>query len=178
MSVIDAHDNGEKVASPDSIIFAINSKNPSWDITVNEDVFFNEAIGFAAEVIHGIVRRYESKKKAEKNFKKAIIIADKIVIMEKFIPWKEYAVKNPELLLGIYPTKAGEWSVSNIPVAEGSFEGRIYFPEGWCNDDHKEVINAKMNIEDTIFCDKGRFVAIFKSRQSAIRVAEYLIKNN
>ena len=82
----------------------------------------------------------------------------------------------PEPLYTIQPNTDGSWRVTGINAKEFSFEVRHPFPKAWAGlrDDEMATVSG---VADAIFCHNTRFLAVAKSREGAIKLAQLAIEN-
>lgn len=77
--------------------------------------------------------------------------------------------------LGMYfvtfPTVEGTHMLQQVPVAKGSFEGRLPLPAPWAGK-RGEELQEITGVPDAVFCHPGRFIAGASSYEGAIRLAE------
>lgn len=76
----------------------------------------------------------------------------------------------------IFPVMDGTHMVQQIPVAKGSFQGRLPLPEAWAGKDG-EALRAVTGVADAVFCHPGRFIAGASSHEGAVRLAELAMGN-
>ena len=76
----------------------------------------------------------------------------------------------PEPLYVIVP-KAGRWYVHCVPKEEGSYENRKSFPEAWAGLRDEDLAHVS-GVPDATFCHNARFLAVAKSKEGAISLAE------
>ena len=82
----------------------------------------------------------------------------------------------PEPLYTIQPNTDGSWRVTGINAKKFSFEVRHPFPKAWAGLRDDDMAKAS-GIADAIFCHNGRFLAVAKSREGAIRLAQLAVEN-
>ncbi len=101
----------------------------------------------------------------ENSLDKAIVVFDKPML------WEEVLAPIPGVFYVVYPRKEGNWGVKTVPVVPGKFERKKYFPEDWAGRSESELVEIT-GIPDAIFCHKGKFLAVAKSKAGAIALAE------
>lgn len=70
----------------------------------------------------------------------------------------------------------GTYRLQCVPKPRGSsFSKKVPFPREWAGLSNKELQQAS-GINDAIFCHSGRFLAGFKSRESAIAAAKHILR--
>lgn len=70
-----------------------------------------------------------------------------------------------------FPTVESTHMVQQIPVAKGSFEGRLPLPAPWAGK-RGEELQEITGVADAVFCHPGRFIAGAASKDGAIRLAQ------
>ena len=99
--------------------------------------------------------------------------ANKTNLLElpEYLSWKSSYFENggtehhTEFVL--FPTLQNTWQMVAIPPTEDSFAQKRSFPESWAGLRDEEL--SLVTGEDSIFCHKNRFIAVFKTREAAIR---------
>jgi uncharacterized UPF0160 family protein len=138
--------------------------------------FFN-LIPFAKHIIeHSILEaknHIRVEKVAEKYFKEA---KDKrVIILPQFIGYGFSKMKEP--LVTVYPNARGDWTAKAVRVASGQFASRIYFPEKWAGLNDEELAKVS-GVPDAVFCHKGLFMAVAKSKEGAIAMVNEMFKES
>lgn len=113
---VDLHDTG--VAwSP---LGVIGSFAPNWDDSFTMDDGFEAAVKHVMELVRQMVRKDQSAARAVAELEK-IKVDDGIVVLDKFLPWQDWARNNPEVKAVVAPGRDPEtWNV-NIPKGRGTF---------------------------------------------------------
>ena len=79
------------------------------------------------------------------------------------------------ILFIVYP-RWSEWTLSTIKTSENSFDQRASLPASWAGLTNKEL-EIKSGIEGAIFCHNARFIAIAKTRDAILKMAEQAVIN-
>jgi len=177
---IDATDNGIDIKSEikvTSISDIIQSFNPTWDSVDSKDEAFEEAVGYATEVIKRIISRQVSVINARMivndAFKNRNI--NEIIVLETGCPWLQQLLKidiNNEVLFVISPDDNNvEYKIQTVKKTVGTFEARKDILES-IRGKSSEEINSIIKIDDAIFCHKAGFIASTKSMESALKIAK------
>ena len=186
---IDAIDNGQlgKLTQFDFEIVTLPNLiamyNSNWDDEQeNQDENFLRAVQFANTVFDRFIISASSKIKAKEEVLQAIEKSEnKILILERFMPWKEFLLnseseKAKNILFVIFPSNRGGYNVYAVPKENGSFESRKLLPEEWAGIKGEELKKVS-GIQTAIFCHTGRFIGVATTKEDAIKMAEIAVKN-
>ena len=137
--------------------------------------FFN-LIPFAKHIILQSINEAKGyiqvEKIAEKYFKDS---KDKrVIILPQFLGYGFSKMKEP--LVTVYPNARGDWTAKAVRVASGQFASRIYFPEKWAGLNDEELAKVS-GVVDAVFCHKGLFMAVAKSKEGAIAMVNAMFKD-
>jgi uncharacterized UPF0160 family protein len=155
--------------------------NPS-DPASSEEAFdrgFQAAFDFTFDFLNRLKNRYIHNRKYLSAFRGILSrrsqMPPHVLICDEYIPWKEYIHDEPrchDVLLVIYPVSRAKWILHTVPRSlENPYASRILLPKSWAGMLEGELVRAS-GIPGAIFCHKQRFMAAFKTKQSAIRAAE------
>lgn len=178
---IDAHDNGVVLSEINA--YGIKSTELSdfvktWradrDSDEDMDVQFAQIVGimreYLARKITGQARKLELEKVARKLYEAA---EDKTVLVsEEALPKSLFIETDTNVL--VFPdsgTQEERWIALTVPVAEGSYESKVNFPESWAGLRDK-ALQDESGIADAYFCHKARFIFVAGSKESAVRAAQ------
>ena len=182
---IDANDNGVSLVDvkgdirPYLIQDAFSSfvAIPEEDDTTN-DRHFEMLVGFAKKILSREIMSSQYVVKfsgvVQSLYENA---SDKrIIIFEENIPAEDVLMKYPEPLYMIRPNTDGNWRVTGVHAKEFSFEVRYPFPKAWAGLRDGELAEIS-GIADAVFCHNGRFLAVAKSKEGAIKLAQLAVEN-
>ncbi|KAF9270254.1 metal-dependent protein hydrolase [Marasmius fiardii PR-910] len=103
----------------------------------------------------------------------------KIVLLERFLPWKEHLFdlesrsdEAPAALYIVYPDETGgNWRIQAVPVSSDSFESRKALPEKWrgVRDDELSKISG---VDGCIFVHASGFIGGNKTKEGAMQLAK------
>jgi len=175
VSTIDAIDCGhvDGVVQGISLSQTIAMFNPTWQEESHFDTCFDEALEFASRVLARFIASANGGISAKAIVAEAIENAEdpRVIILEKYIPWKRTVIAlSEEALYMVYPSQTGQWRIQTVPVELGSFEDRKSLPQPWAglsDDALKEVTG----IDDAMFCHNGCFIAGAESFDSTMKMA-------
>jgi uncharacterized UPF0160 family protein len=184
---IDAFDNGFDLVenkypgvSPYYIQHMFFSMHPTWrEENSNRDEIFLKCVAIAKEILSREIIQVQDSILAEKE---VISIyqssTDKrIIILDKNYP-AQYAMQAfPEPLFIIYPRATDNyWGVKAVRVDPKTFNNRKDFPKPWGGLKNEELQSAS-GVEDAVFCHRGLFLAIAKSKEGAIKLAQIAVNS-
>ena len=115
----------------------------------------------------------ESRIEIGKSYRNAI--DKRIIVLPKFLPWKEILSEKREPLYAIYPRPDGRWAVQGVPVKRHDFEVRHKFPVSWLGQSSAELTELT-GVKDFIFCHPSGYIAVTKSYESALTLANLALE--
>jgi uncharacterized UPF0160 family protein len=81
-------------------------------------------------------------------------------------------MKYDEPLYVVFPNANKDtWRVGCVRKEEKSFENRKSFPVAWAGLRDQDLAKVT-GVTDAVFCHNGRFLAVAKSKEGAIKLAE------
>jgi uncharacterized UPF0160 family protein len=178
VSPIDANDNGinlfdiKNEVAPYTLQDMLFSFRPSWKEKQDYDTIFLNLVPIAKKIIireiiktRDDLEAYSFVHKAyEESFDK------RIIILNGNYPWGEIIDLYKEPLY-IISMKNNLWRVEAVRKEKYNFETRKPFPESWAGKRDQELVDAT-GVSDAIFCHNGRFLAVAKSKEGAMKLAE------
>ena len=174
VSTIDADDCGYgERADGISLSRTISVFNPTWQEEADFDACFDEAVYFASRVLTRFIASANGGISAKAIVTEAIEKAEdpRVIVLEKYIPWKKTVLKlSEEALFMVYPSQTGQWRIQAVPVESGSFDNRKELPKAWAGLSDKELQEVS-GIEDTMFCHNGLFIAGAESFEGVMKMA-------
>ncbi len=185
---IDAHDNGVDLAqnifpevSPYSIQHFFYSMKPTWrELDISDDEMFFKSVGMAKEVLRREIIQARDGVLAEGEVLSIYNnTKDKrIIVLDKHYPFEYILNTCPEPLFVICPSRdiRNKWGVRALREDPKTFKNRKSFPKSWGGLRDKELQDIT-GVKDAIFCHRGLFLAVAKSKEGAIRLAELALKD-
>lgn len=180
---IDANDTGQALSrplvegvQPMTVSGLIARLNPTWDEdsdTADQDRRFSQAIALAAPIIEREIVAAAAQERALRLVAEAIERSPdpRLVELDRNVPWHEAVVRDaPQALFVLLPKRAG-WGIEAVPRRLGSFGNRRELPEAWAGLSG-DALAAVTGVEDAVFCHAGRFLAVARSREGALALAE------
>jgi len=96
-----------------------------------------------------------------------------LYLQEGGMPWTRVVVEEmPQVQLVLYPdTEPGRHQIRTVPQRLGSFENRLDLPAAWAGLRDEELA-AATGVPDAAFCHRNLFIAVARSYEGALRLAE------
>ena len=154
----------------------INDLNPAFDhpSPAREGAAFNAAVRLASELLAQRVLSAEAALWAEREVRQAIEASwgDPVLELDRGAPFRRaiLEVGAGHVLLVAHPRRA-DWVVSTVSDPPGSYTTRLDLPEAWAGLEGEELA-AVTGVEDAVFCHRARFMAVARTREGALRLAE------
>lgn len=178
---IDALDNGQEISKPNSSIYpyliqdAIGSLRLTWkEDFMLENEMFQKAIELAKIFLFREIKHADAQILAREN-----VLRDydntkdkRIVILSDNYPYENVLIDFKEPVFVIMQKKSnGLWCVKAVRENVKSFKNRKNFPETW-GGLRDESLQNLTGVPDAVFCHKGLFLAVAKSKEGALKLAE------
>lgn len=183
---IDAGDNGFSLVenkhkiSPYFLQHAFYAMRPTWrEENVTDDQMFLKCVEIAKVILSREIIQVQDILFAEE---KVLAIyhetTDKrVIVLDKNYP-SEYILHDfPELLFVVYPrTTDNLWAARAVRKNLNNFENRKNFPQKWggLRDEELQKISG---VADAVFCHRGLFLAVAKSKEGAIKLAQIAVES-
>jgi uncharacterized UPF0160 family protein len=174
---IDANDNGinlftvEGEIAPYIIQDLFFLFRPSWKEDQDFDSAFNEVIKIAITIITREIKKMSDNLEAENFAQDAYNKSTnkEIIVIDGPYPWHEVLGSHPEPLYAVFP-KLDTWRVECVRKEKYSFENRKPLPLEWAGM-RDEKLAEITGVKDATFCHNGRFMAVSKSKEGALELA-------
>lgn len=184
VSYIDTMDNG--VGKPQPVVAdvysydisrIISSLNPTWKEDLSPDDTFKKATNYAKKFLERFMIRAAHGREAYSLVKAAYDTADdkRIVVLDRDIPWQEFIAEKPKVLFVVGVRGDGSWGVEAVKRERIGFEVRKPLPAAWGGMRDEEFSKAA-GISDGVFCHTKLFLAVARSRESAIALARMAVE--
>lgn len=168
-----AHTLPPRPGAPMTISQIFASMNSTWDCNDPVDAWFERSVDFMQIIICHEVYRAVGEVKAREIVREALANRrqPEVLILDRFCPWQETAVEDPEVLYAIFPSETGDYRIQTVPEEVGSFTPRRPLPEEWAGLRGADL-SRETGVEDAVFCHPGRFIAGAKSEVGALSLAQ------
>jgi uncharacterized UPF0160 family protein len=179
---IDAGDNGvalhtlnELGVSPYELYNVVHSFRPAWDSAVTDDEAFLEAVDFA----RGLLLRTIAHAKAGEKVKAVAQAGYEAATDKSILVFEDHVDRNsfvrfPDVQAVLYPSDDGErgrvWKVAAVQTEYNTFNYRVKFPAAWAGLRDEELAQVS-GIEGAIFCHKGCWLFVTKTKEGALEAA-------
>ncbi len=178
---VDAGDNGQELFEARHEVFPYLIQNAfsvmvrTWkEDSDRNDKYFLNAVSIAKKILEREIIWAKDATEAE-----AIVITEyqdakdkKIIVLSKDYPFESILSNFPEPLFVIHQRGTdGLWAIKAVRDNLKTFKNRKGFPSSWAGlrDEELQKISG---VPDAIFCHRGLFMAVAKSREGAIKLAE------
>ncbi|KKQ27229.1 MAG: Metal-dependent protein hydrolase, partial [Parcubacteria group bacterium GW2011_GWB1_37_13] len=160
-------------------VFAIFSPTAFEDLDKNKQ--FMEALAWAKEILQREIKKAKDQieiAKIIRNFfkktkDKKLIIIDKPKV-SRFEIWD--ALQDfPEPLFVVYGDKE-DWSIVAMRKEKNSFGSRKNFPISWGGLSYKDLQKIT-GVSNAVFCHRALFMAVAKSKEGAVKLAQLAIES-
>lgn len=179
VQAIDAHDNGVDIftlkgefVAPFLIENVFSAFRPSWKEPEEYDEPFMLLVDFAKKLLVRKIKKTKDKLEAFSVVKKAYEEAKdkRLIIFDESYPAGDLLMEYTEPLYVVMP-RGNTWRVGCIRKEKKSFENRKSLPVEWAGLRDEDMARAS-GVADAIFCHNGRFLAVAKSKDGAVALAE------
>lgn len=182
---VDEHDNGRDPLIPglctySHIIALFVPFLPDTNAEKQDKAFF-QALEFARGHLKRMHERFQYMQQCRNTVEKAMQEGRECLFFDHYTPWLELFFElggedHPALFI-IMPS--GEhWKLRGVPPSlRQKMKVRVPLPEEWAGlleDDLKKV----SGIPGAIFCHKGRFISVWKTKDDAIKALEYVLSKS
>lgn len=152
----------------------IAQMNPNWDdgCPCAADAAFTEAVLLMDEILKTALKRYVSQVKGKEFVQKALAKKQNgVVILEKYVPWKDYVIADPDALVMVFPSNRGGWNIQMVPKSMEGFETRVDTPYDWHG---ISGLDAEDKMPGMTFCHRNGLLASFRTKENAVAAAQHL----
>lgn len=180
---VDAHDNGvdlpvKGVCTYSHLIanFAPIEHQPE---KAQQDAAFMEAMEFAVRHLERLMERRRYILSFESIVNTAMAPNSEVLLFDQAIPWMDafFALDGESHPAQFVIMPSGEnWKLRGIPPnAKEKMQVRTPLPKEWAGLSNGELKKAS-GIEGAIFCHKGRFFSLWKTKEDAQKALEYCLR--
>lgn len=185
VQLIDATDNGFKIFESDieDIDFfdmdtIARYFRPTWQESYEKmDEDFFELVDFAKSLLQKMIKSEKAKIIAKEIILKLYEEAEdkRIIVLDDFMPANSVLKDLPEPLFYVYRTEPeNNWSIK--AVQEDLGVNRKDLPADWAGLSGDELVKVS-GIEDAVFCHKTLFMAVAKTKEGIMKMAQKALEN-
>lgn len=140
---------------------------------------FEEALDFVLGHLKRTVRKFEYIEKCSEDVVRVMEQMDECLIFERPMPWLEAFFENGgdshKAEFVIMPA-GGQWKLRGIPPSyDKRMDVRRPLPLEWAGLLGEEL-QKKSKIEGAVFCHKGRFISIWKTKADALKALKHVLE--
>ncbi len=183
---IDAGDNGFDLVenkheiSPYFIHRVFSAMEPTWrETNLDKDEIFLECVKMAKVILSREITQAKDSILAED-----LVISiynntgdKKIIVLNKHYPYEHILCDFSEPLFVIYPREIDNtWTIKAVLDDFKSFKNRKNFPAPWAGL-RSEELQKITGVEDAIFCHRGLFLVVAKTKEGAIKLAQIAVES-
>ncbi|MCH9621550.1 MAG: hypothetical protein S4CHLAM20_09720 [Chlamydiia bacterium] len=151
----------------------------SYDATNEElDKAFFEAVDFVFVFLQKMIKKFDYLENCKEMVSQVMHVMKECLIFDKKMPWLEpfFALGGEEHPAEFVIMPSGShWKLRGVPPSyEKRMEVRKPLPESWAgkiNDDLKK----ESKIDGAIFCHKGRFISVWKTKEDALKALKHVL---
>jgi uncharacterized UPF0160 family protein len=136
---------------------------------------FREAMALVRRFLDAFIRRRIGQGLAADRVRagRRLLAGRLLHLAEGGMPWTRVVVEEmPEVLLVLYPdSEPGRCQLRTVPQRLGSFQSRMDLPAAWSGLRDAELA-AATGVPDAAFCHRNRFIAVARSFEGTLRLAE------
>ena len=185
VSQIDADDNGVAIFTPNGDIFPRSLQSffyayrPTWK--ENQNLFdenFLKLIPVATDFLKREIAKARDMLEADTAILAAYEVSSdkRFLTLDKNYPFEEALAKKPETLFVVRPRPNGSWGVNAVPNGDNYYTQRKLLPELWAGLRDADLARVT-GVSDAVFCHNARFLAVAKSKQGALALAQKALEN-
>ena len=142
------------------------------------DQNFKYLTGFAQSLIKREISVLKDMRESDREVSE--IIAQQqyktLLIIDKPYQYEQVVSSNPYILLVVHPKRQdGTWAVETARDNIRSYQSRIDLPEEWAGKRDAELAEIT-GVKDAVFCHRGRFIAVAKSKEGVIKLAHLALE--
>ncbi len=183
---IDAGDNGFKLTEtnikgiyPYDVGLFFNTFNPSLSEGFSKiDAVFMEAVSIAKTVLSREIFKRQDLARAEKIVEDAYHASEnkQLLVFDRYYPAADFLSKFPEPLFVVFPNEDKVWVIKAVQNNKFDFINRKDLPLAWAGKTGKDL-ESVTGVEGSTFCHNGRFLAVAKTKEAALKLAEIALNS-
>jgi uncharacterized UPF0160 family protein len=180
---VDAHDNGKDPQIPGVCTYShvVSNFTPiHYDVEPQvQDAAFFEALRFAKQHLQRLWERYNYAQSCRQIVVEAMQSRQECLMFSRPVPWLDIffeldGIHHPAKFV-IMPS-GKHWKLRGIPPSiQERMKVRYPLPIEWAGllDEELQKVSG---IPGAIFCHKGRFISVWKTREDAVKALQYTLK--
>ena len=151
---------------------------PNHELMADLDAAFYQALDFTLGHLSRIERKFSYVQTCKKEVSVVMNQMHACLLFDKAMPWLESffelgGERHPAKFI-IMPT-GKHWKLRGIPPSyQNQMAVRVPLPEKWAGLLGKALIDVT-GIEGAIFCHKGRFISVWKTKEDALRALKIIL---
>lgn len=180
---IDAVDNGQTTQKVGHCSFSgvitnfVPAHHGADETTLNKA--FQEALDFVLGHLRRLQERFFYIKSCQDKVKESMQKGQECLIFDESLPWMENFFElegeNHPALFVVMPS-GDHWKLRGIPPSyDRKMKVRKLLPKQWAGLLEEELVKVT-NIPGAIFCHKGRFISIWKTKEDALKALEIVLR--
>ncbi len=183
---IDAGDNGMNLVenmydvSPYMMHNFFGAMHPTWKENREDgDKIFSKCVDIAKIILQREIVHAEHSIEAQNKVLEAYTAAQdkRIITLEKSYPYEYFLSTHKEPLFVIYPKEADKtWAVKAVREDLKGFKNKKNFPSVWAGL-RDEELQKVTGVTDAVFCHRGLFLCVAKSKEGAIKLAQIALES-
>ncbi|MBM3198058.1 MAG: MYG1 family protein [Chlamydiae bacterium] len=180
---VDAHDNGKISQEPGVCTFSqmISNFVPiHYDAGEEEQnrAFF-QAVDFVVGHLQRTIDRFLYTEQCKEKVRQAMSLHKEYLLFEESLPWMDafFSLRGEEhpAQFVIMPSN-GHWKLRGIPPSsEDRMQVRVPLPKEWAGL-LEEELQTVSGIPGAIFCHKGRFISVWKTKEDVMNALAYVLE--
>lgn len=182
---VDAHDNGRCSVDIGTSTFShiiANFMPIGYDASEKElNLCFTEALEFTLAHLGRMLERFTYIRSCKKEVEEAMRASDEVLYFDHLLPWMDLFFElggdeHPARFV-IMPSSSG-WKLRGIPPnSKDRMKVRQPMPEKWAGLLDEKLAEVS-GIPGAIFCHKGRFISVWKTKQDAELALKKILKGS
>ncbi len=169
---IEAIDKVDNLGGHDEICDMIATMNPYFDEEKDENEAFFEAVDIAKVILKRAIGSMNANRRAQKlMIEKVENMEDRIVVLDKYIPWMETVVPSEAEFI-VFPSLRGGYCAQTVPKSlKNISDTKIPFPEAWAGQEY-ELLPKLSGVETMCFAHNGRFLITCQTVEDCIKACK------
>ncbi|OGI73036.1 hypothetical protein A3D42_00265 [Candidatus Nomurabacteria bacterium RIFCSPHIGHO2_02_FULL_41_18] len=183
VSPVDAHDNGldlvenKHEVSPYLIQHAFLATEATWREGLINDEMFQKSVSIAKEILSREIIQAKDLLLAEEavveNYKSS---PDKrVIVLDRNYPYDILGTFPEPLFVIYFKESSNNWHIKAVRENPKIFKNRKNFPSAWAGL-RDEELQETTKVADAVFCHRGLFLAVAKSKEGAVKLAQITVE--